>query len=163
MKDSASQPVSDSTLLETTYLDRLIQILPTLDFVMCFGPFVFLLCDFYVVSRLGISLIPYNHIDKGYFLVGMFLVILVCAVISVELRSSALDHDAFASIEVHRGRIELPVFNTTRKLMDCYFRRKKAGQKSPATVGYAILVLVSEFAFGWIVTSAFYISNLRSW
>lgn len=142
-------------------VNRLVRLLPMTEYVACFLPIAVLLADQAILRAAGYTVLPYSHIDKGYFFVGMFVVIVACVAISIELRSSALGPDAFTSVRVQSTSFEMPMFGTTKKLVDSFFTKKARAEKTTSVIWYAWLLLVAEFSFSCMVAAGIYVSYFR--
>jgi len=143
------------------YVSAVVRMLPSIEWVVCFFPVALLLGDQILLQATGYSVLPYSHIDKGYFFVGMLAIIVVGVAVSVELRSSALGPDAFTTLDVPGKKFVLPTYGTTNKLVSSFFSKQLHKESTAPVIAYAVLLLVSEFAFGCMVAAFIFVAYLR--
>lgn len=142
-------------------MSSIVRMLPKIEWVACFFPVMALVGDQVLLCASGYSVLPYSHIEKNYFFVGAFAVILLCAVVTVELRSSALEPDAFTVIGAPVTKFVVPTFGTTQKLASSYHSKVLRKESTAPVIAYAALLLVGEFVFGSMVAAFIFVGYLR--
>jgi hypothetical protein len=142
-------------------MGAIIRMLAKIEWVVCFFPIAALIGDQVLLHATGHSVLPYSHIDKNYFFVGAFAAIVLCAAVSIQLRSSALGPDAFTVVELPGTKFELPSFGTSEKLVSSFFSKKLRKENTAPVVTYAALMLIAEFTFGTMVAASIFVGYLR--
>jgi hypothetical protein len=77
------------------------------------------------------------------------------------MKSSALGSDTSATVNLGFGNLSLPK-NTTEKLIESYFNRRKSGESIRLVVMFVGLEMLAMFLYGTLVALLIYKNYLRS-
>ena len=142
-------------------MDRMVHQLGKLEFVAVFIPVVFLAADCALLHLTGITVLPYQIFDtKGYLLAALIAIVILAVVLS-EMKSSALGSDTSVTVNLGFGNLSLPK-NTTEKLIESYFNRRKSGESIRLVVMFVGLEMLAMFLYGTLVALLIYKNYLRS-
>uniref|UniRef100_Q47FK7 Uncharacterized protein n=1 Tax=Dechloromonas aromatica (strain RCB) TaxID=159087 RepID=Q47FK7_DECAR len=143
------------------FADRLMRYLGKLEFIAVFLPVILLVADCVLLKRTGIATLPYGLFDTKGYLLAVLVVICVLALIMAEIKPSVMGNDFSVTVNVGLGNISLPS-NTTDKLIESYFKKRKSGEKTCLVLVFVGLEMVAMFLYGTLVALTIYKYYLQS-
>lgn len=141
--------------------DRLMHHLGKLEFIVVFMPVILLAADCALLKFTGNTTLPYVYFDTKGYLLAALLAIVVLALIMAELKPSVMGNDYSVTVNVGLGNISLPS-NTTDKLIDSYFKKRKSGERIRRVLVFVGLEMAAMFLYGTLVALTIYKNYLQS-
>jgi hypothetical protein len=141
--------------------DKLMKHLAVLDFIACFSPVFLLAADFALLKVFGATLIPYGIFDTNGYLLAAFLGIVLLALPMVEIKPRVIGHDATTPANTSWSSMP-PSLNTTDRLMESYFMKRKSGEPVWLVLVFVGLEMPAMFLFGTLVALTIYKNYLQT-
>jgi hypothetical protein len=143
------------------FTDRLMRHLGKLEFIAVFLPVVLLVADCVLFKLTGITSLPYGFFGTKGYLLAALVVIFVLALIMAEIKPSVIGNDFSVTVNVGLGNISLPS-NTTDKLIESYFKKRKSGEKTGLVLVFVGLEMLAMFLYGTLVALIIYKNYLQN-
>jgi len=142
-------------------IDKLMRHLGKVEYIIGFMPVILLVADCALLKFHGTTILPYRFIDTKGYLLAALVGIVVLALIMAEIKPSVMGDDASFTVNVGLGNISVPA-NTTEKLMESYFKRRKSGEATWLVLVFVALEMPAMFLYGSLVALLIYKNYLKS-
>ena len=141
--------------------DKLMRHLGKLEYLVVFMPVILLIADCALIKLTGMATLPYGFFDTKGYLLAALVGIVVLALVMAEIKPVVMGNDFSVTVNVGYGNLSLPK-NTTEKLVDSYFKKRKLGEQTCLVLVFVCLEMSAMFLYGTLLAIVIYKGYFKS-